>query len=144
MTSVFPQDDPVDDGYTPPQKKIKVARRLVPVRSETEITKECLGWLNTQPFTYAWKLHTSAFGEGGHPDIDGCANGRSIKIEMKKPGEKPDSRQMGRLKAWRAAGALVGWASSLDEVQAIFAHRHDPNWHNPLTAPGAEPLRKSI
>jgi hypothetical protein len=139
---VLPEDDP----YTPPVKitrKIKT-RSVKPVQSETAITAGCLLWLNAQPRTYAWKLHTGPLGKGGHPDIDGCTDGRSIKIEMKRPGEKPDPRQRGRLESWRAAGALVGWATSLEEVQQIYAHRHDPKWFNPLTRPGAEPLRKTL
>jgi hypothetical protein len=131
-------DEPLDDDYVPMTAAASSPRRRRPaVEPETAITKRVLGWLNTQPNTYAWKLHTSAMGEGGHPDIDGCVKGRCLKIEMKKPGERPDARQMGRLLAWREAGALVGWATSLDEARDIFNMHKDPLWRNPLTAPGA-------
>ena len=112
-------------------------RRRARVRSETDVTKECISWLKAQPGTHAWKLHTGPMGMGGHPDIDGCTRGRSIKIEMKRPGEKPDGRQMVRLLQWRAAGALVGWATSVEEVRAIFANWDNPEYVNPLTGPGA-------
>lgn len=115
----------------------KPPRRHPVVRPESEITKEAITWLKAQPRTYAWKLHTGPQGEGGHPDIDGCTNGRSIKIEMKRPGEKPTRRQMARLLQWRASGALVGWATSVEEVRAIFANANNPDYVNPLTGPGA-------
>jgi hypothetical protein len=125
--------DVLDERYDPG----KPPRRAPQHRPETEITKDAIIWLKTQPRTYAWKLHTGPQGEGGHPDIDGCTNGRSIKIEMKRPGETPTTRQMARLLRWRATGALVGWATSVEEVRAIFAHADDPEYVNPLTGPGA-------
>lgn len=117
-------------GNRPPRKRVAV-------KTEGAITGEALSWLNSQPGTYAWKLHTGPMGEGGHPDIDGCTQGRSIKIEMKRPGEVPTRRQMARLLQWRAAGALVGWATSVEEVRAIFANAGNPEYANPLTGPGA-------
>lgn len=118
-------------GNRPPRKRTRV-------KSETEITRECITWLKAQPGTYAWKLHTGPMSsETKHPDIDGCTNGRSIKIEMKRPGERPDKGQMARLLQWRAAGALVGWATSVEEVRAIFANADNPDYVNPLTGPGA-------
>lgn len=132
--------DVLDDRFDPqknPGPRNRPPRARAPVKTETVITGEALSWLNAQPDTYAWKLHTGPMGEGGHPDIDGCTRGRSIKIEMKRPGEKPTRRQMARLLRWRAAGALVGWATSVEEVRAIFAHADDPEYVNPLTGPGA-------
>lgn len=124
--------DVLDERYDPDRKP----RRQPSVEPESAITERALNWLNTLDGCYAWKLHTGPMGEGGHPDIDGCINGRSIKIEMKRPGEKPTRRQMGRLLQWRAAGALVGWATSVEEVRAII-EQSDPDYRNPLTGPGA-------
>lgn len=140
MNPLVPDADIVDDAPTmvPSIPSVTTApppaRR--PRRTESELTKLAIGWLNAQPGTYAWKLHTGAFGESGHPDIDGCVNGRSLKIEMKEPGLKPTVLQMARLQRWRAAGAMVGWATSLDHVQALHARAADPEWINPLTGPG--------
>lgn len=105
---------------------------------EGEITAQALRWLNKQPRTHAWKLHSSVRGQTGHPDIDACVDGRSLKIEMKRPGKKPEPHQIGRLKQWRAAGAIVGWASSLEHVQQLHARAATGGeWANPLTGPGA-------
>jgi hypothetical protein len=125
--------DVLDERFDPD----RAPRRQPSVEPEAKITERALTWLNAQPRCYAWKLHTGPMGEGGHPDIDGCIAGRSIKIEMKRPGEKPTRRQMGRLLRWRQAGALVGWATSVEEVRAIVAHAADLDWENPLTGPGA-------
>jgi len=106
-------------------------------RAETPRTQEVIAWLKTLPHTYAYKLHTSHRGEGGHPDVDCCSMGRTVKIEMKRPGRTPDSRQMERLRTWQAAGALVGWAETVEHAREILAHRDDPvPWINPLTEPG--------
>ncbi len=125
--------DILDQRYDPGRPP----RRQPQTEPESRITARALTWLNAQPRTYAWKLHTGSMGQGGHPDIDGCADGRCLKIEMKRPGEKPSQRQMARLLQWQAAGALVGWASSVEEVRAIVAHAADLGWENPLTGPGA-------
>ncbi|HYF71379.1 MAG TPA: hypothetical protein VD864_01085 [Nocardioides sp.] len=105
--------------------------------SETSRTQKVLTWLNAQPETFARKVHTGPMGEGGHPDIDGCQRGRAFKIEMKKPGERPTLRQMARLRRWQQAGALVGWAESIEHAAQILAHVDDLTWRNPLSGPGA-------
>lgn len=126
-----------DDDWAPPPK---TTHRPPPpkVRGETERTKDVLEWMNAQPGVYAFKKHTGAQGEGGHPDIFACRNGRMVLVEMKKPGEEPTARQYERLRAWRKAGAAVCWATDVDHVQQLFARIDvDENWINPLTGPGA-------
>lgn len=130
-----------DDTYTPPART--VARKPpLRVRGETERTNDVLAWLNVQPFTCAIKKHTNAYGQGGHPDIIGCRGGRTLMIEMKKPGETPTLRQMERLRTWQAAGAAVCWASDVEHVQQLFERLDEEParmWKNPLTGPGAPP-----
>ncbi len=128
-----------DEDFAPPPVRAP-ARRKPPlrVRSETERTKDVLDWLKAQPRTYAFKKHTSAQGEGGHPDIFACRAGRMVLVEMKKPGERPDTRQMQRLRTWQDAGAAVCWASDIAHVREMFDRMDaDPCWTNPLTGPGA-------
>lgn len=106
-------------------------------KSESDITKSVITWLKDQPNTYAWKVFSGSMGENGHPDVDGCSNGRSIKIEMKRPTKRPTSIQMARLRQWRETGAVVGWATSLDHVQQLVTYSiAHPDWRNPLTGPG--------
>lgn len=127
-----------DDECVPPAVTARRHREPPPrVRGETERTKDVLAWLKAQPCTYALKKHTNAQGEGGHPDIFACRAGRMVLVEMKRPGEKPDTRQMERLRTWQSAGALVCWAYDVDHVRALFERADaDPNWINPLTGPG--------
>jgi len=106
-------------------------------RSETVRTREVLDMLNGLPQTYAYKTHGGHRAEGGHPDIMACSRGRMVTIEMKRPGFRPDARQMQRLRAWQAAGAAVGWAETVEHAREIMAHLDDPvPWINPLTEPG--------
>lgn len=147
MSPIVPEDDRqfvVDDPFAPrydfqarARTKIIVPATTRGERSERDITEQAIDWLKRQPATYAWKLFSGALGESGHPDIDGCSGGRSIKIEMKRPGKKPTPIQMARLRQWREAGAIVGWATSASQVQQLFAYSMaHPAWRNPLTGPG--------
>lgn len=154
MSPIVPEDDlVVDDPFsravfgagpgsvadqTRARREIIVPRGTsTPRESEADITKKSIRWLKRQPATYAWKLFGSVMGETGHPDIDGCTGGRSIKIEMKRPGERPTAHQMARLRQWRETGAIVGWASSVEQVQQLVTYaKQSPEWRNPLTGPG--------
>lgn len=127
-----------DEDYTPPPPKRAHRTPPPPSRGETERTKDVLAWLKAQPRTYALKKHTNAQGEGGHPDIFACRNGRMVLVEMKVPGDRPNTRQMQRLRTWQEAGAAVCWADDIEHVRQLFARMDtDPNWINPLTRPGA-------
>lgn len=127
---------------TPTLRSQQVAKR--DRRSETPRTNEVLDYLKSLPNTYAYKVHGSHHGEGGHPDIDCCSAGRAVKIEMKRPGYRPDARQMQRLIDWQKAGALVGWAETVEHARQILAHRDDEvRWLNPLTGPGDPAVRGS-
>ena len=59
-------------------------------------------------------------GVAGDPDIDACIRGRSLQLEVKRPGEKPTLLQLKRLEEWRQAGALVGVVTSVAEVRTLF------------------------
>lgn len=111
----------------------KTGDRVAP---ESEITERVLTWLNSRPETFARKRFSSVRGQTGHPDIEGCSRGRSIQIEMKRPGERPTRLQFARMRVWQEAGALVGWACSVADVEQLFARLDQPGWRNPLTSPG--------
>ncbi len=128
-----------DDVNAPPPLRRRTAPP--PRRSETDRTKDVLEWMNAQPDTYAFKKHTGAQGEGGHPDIFACVAGRMVLVEMKVPGERPTGRQFERLRTWQKAGAAVCWADDVEHVQELWARLGDPQWRNPLTRPGAPDRR---
>lgn len=130
-----------DDDVSAPPSLRKRATPPPRRRGETERTKDVLAWMNAQPGTYAFKKHTGPQGEGGHPDIFACVNGRMVLVEMKRPGEKPDLRQFERLRAWQRAGAAVCWADEVGHVEELWTRLDDPQWHNPLTRPGAPDRR---
>jgi hypothetical protein len=82
----------------------------------------------------AVKVHASQMGNGGEPDVDACVRGRSVKVEVKQPGKVPTPRQMAVLRKWERAGALAGWVTSVEELDALLAHLDDPDWRNPQLA----------
>jgi len=60
----------------------------------------------------------------GTPDITGCIDGKSIFIEVKRPGENPTPKQRHELDLWLATGALTGVArSARDAVEIINGER---------------------
>ena len=79
-----------------------------------------LAYLNSLPGCLARKRWGGGMGIAGDPDIDACVCGRSLQIEVKRPGEKPTPLQVKRLEEWRLAGAIVGVVHSVDEVREIF------------------------
>lgn len=103
---------------------------------ETKRAALVLAWLNSLPCTHAIKKHTGPYGEAGHPDVFACSRGRMVLIEMKQPKKRPEPLQMKRLRDWQEAGALVGWAESVEHAQQIMAHRDDLAWRNTLEGPG--------
>jgi hypothetical protein len=58
------------------------------------------------------------YGES-HLDWVGCVNGRFVCIETKKPGGKPTPRQLGRIRAVRAAGGI---AMTIDGTPATTSY----------------------
>jgi hypothetical protein len=99
---------PVDDG-----------RRELYV-SETTIVKACLTYLRRLSFSRWETRHGTAYGRVGQPDIFGCYHGQHVEIEIKRPGEKPTERQNFEREKWRAARALVGWATSPAECRWVL------------------------
>ena len=88
--------------------------------SERAIVKAILAYLNGLPGCLARKRWGGGMGVAGDPDIDACIRGRSLQLEVKRPGEKPTPLQLKRLEEWRQAGALVGVVTSVAEVRTLF------------------------
>lgn len=92
------------------------------VPSERSIVDAIIRWLRNQPDGHARKVHGSSLGTAGEPDIDGCYHGRSVKIEVKRPGRESTLTPSQRvaLVRWRDAGAIVGVATSVDDVKELL------------------------
>jgi len=84
----------------------------MPQKPESRIVKRCLEFLLALPRCEAHKIHGSEFTRTGEPDIDACLNGRSLKIEVKQPGQKPTAIQQKRLGDWAMAGAWATFVTS--------------------------------
>jgi hypothetical protein len=66
----------------------------------------------------ARKVHGSRYSIG-EPDIDCVIWGVPLKVEVKVPGGKPTGLQRKRLEDWRAAGAVAGVVTSLEELDFL-------------------------
>jgi len=87
---------------------------------ESTIVKAVLRYLNGLPECVARKRWGSAMGLAGDPDIDACIRGRSVQLEVKRPGEKPTPLQARRLEEWGRAGAIVGVVDSVGKVRELL------------------------
>ena len=87
---------------------------------ESAIVKAILAYLNTLPQCLARKRWGGGMGVAGEPDIDACIRGRSLQLEVKRPGQHPTLLQLKRLEDWRRAGAIVGIVTSVAEVKALL------------------------
>ena len=88
--------------------------------NESAIVKAILAYLNALPECLARKRWGGGMGVAGEPDIDACLRGRSVQLEVKRPGQKPTPLQLKRLEQWRQAGALVAVVSSVEDVKALL------------------------
>lgn len=88
--------------------------------TERAIVKAILAYLNSLPGCLARKRWGGGMGVAGDPDIDACIRGRSVQLEVKRPGEKPTQLQMRRLCEWNNAGAVAATVTSVAEVGALL------------------------
>lgn len=58
--------------------------------------------------------------QAGEPDISGCYRGNCLKLETKRPGNKPTPRQASALARWAKAGAIAQVVTNLDQVKEII------------------------
>ena len=87
--------------------------------SERAIVKAVLAYLNSLPGCLARKRWGGGMGVAGDPDIDACIRGRSLQLEVKRPGEKPTPLQLKRLEEWRQAGAVVAVVHCASEAREV-------------------------
>lgn len=120
---------PDDEPFAARMRALRSAPTTV---AESTIVDELLGWLLVQHKVYARKVHQTAVTGSGEPDLDICWHGRAVKIEVKRPGQKPTPAQRRRMMVWRDAGALVDWVTSLDELKAVLSHVEDGGWEADL------------
>lgn len=91
------------------------------VALESGITSSVIKYLNSLPNCVAEKVAgTSSC--SGKPDINGCLDGQSFRIEMKTSdhGNTASLKQKLNLKKWAKAGAICGVCYSLKEVKELL------------------------
>lgn len=101
---------------------------------ESKIQGKIVEMIESFPTSHVRKVHGGKWGSGGEPDLDACVNGRSVKLEIKAPGNEPTTLQMKKLRVWEAAGALAGWADSVQQARELLTHLEDYEWKNPQLA----------
>lgn len=93
-------------------------------RLEKSITKRCLKWAQKIPCS-KWYKRKGGETNKGEPDISGCVQGIRFEIEIKTPGNKPTDLQDFKIKEWKAAGAISGWADSEEKFITIVKEGYD-------------------
>lgn len=127
----IPEDAPFSPRAATPARAGKPRRK-----PEAEVVAEALAMLRNRPATYARKVHGGAMGNVGEPDLDAVSEGRAIKLEAKAEGKRPEKAQVGALRRWAKAGALVGWFTCNDHIQQLLDHLHTPGFVPDLDHPG--------
>lgn len=92
--------------------------------TERAIVKSILAYLNSLPACLARKRWGGGMGVAGDPDIDACLRGRSVQLEVKRPGEKPTALQLRRLDEWQRAGAVAAVVHSVMEVKKLLTEKN--------------------
>jgi hypothetical protein len=134
MTSAF-EGFTVDPNLDSPRAVLPKSRRRTarPV-TEAAVKTGVLARLNLGG--YAITKHQTSYGKRGTPDVLACRKGRFVAIEVKRPGKTPDPDQLGEMRRWQEAGALVGWVQSVAHLEQLLDHLDDPSWRNNFKHPG--------
>ncbi len=87
--------------------------------TEKVISNNIIKWIKALPNAHARKVHGGPYGTIGEPDIDACIQGRTVKIEVKRPGKgyTLTPHQEAAIGRWNDAGAVAFVATSIDDVQ---------------------------
>lgn len=93
------------------------------MQTERSITTAILRRLNGLEGVYLKKTHGGAYSGSGWPDVVGCAQGRFVAMEVKRPGGRLTPLQESQLAHWRAAGAIADTVTSVGEAMGLLA-RH--------------------
>lgn len=111
----------------PKEKKAK--------RSEADIQKEILEWLNIQPFTFAFRtnnigvpLKNGGFRKSPTPGLSDliCSHkGRFMAIEVKTPKGKTTEDQEKFLKCCRATKSIGCVVTSVDDIITVLKELDD-------------------
>lgn len=88
--------------------------------TERAIVRAILAYMNGLPGCLARKRWGGGMGVAGDPDIDACIRGRSVQLEVKRPGERPTPLQLKRIEEWRRAGAVVAVVNSVADVRRLL------------------------
>ena len=88
--------------------------------SEKSVVNTILRFLNSLPACVARKRWGGGMGIAGDPDIDACICGRSLQLEVKRPGMRATRLQLKRLEEWRRAGAITAVVGSVDDVKELL------------------------
>lgn len=126
---------PADEAWDPEPQREKIRRRpAVKHKPESDVVADGIALL--RQIGYARKVHGSAFGNAGEPDVDAVVRGRGCKFEAKTGSNKPTATQMGAMRRWAKAGALVGWFRNNEHLNQLLAHLDDVNFVPDLEQPG--------
>ncbi len=86
---------------------------------ESSIVKGILKYLNNLPECYAIKTRGD-YHQAGQPDILGSWQGRSLALEVKRPGGRVTQLQLAILAKWRQAGAVAGVVYGVEDVKKLI------------------------
>lgn len=90
-----------------------------PAPSETEITRQITGYLATLPNCFYRKIFGGGYYQKpGLPDLYICYRGRSVWVEVKRPGGKLQPVQVETIERMKAAGAEVVVIHDVTELKA--------------------------
>ena len=108
------------------QHEVRMKKATVRLGSrmlERDIQEEIEQWLRTQVHRAWWdrkRMDVATTSRKGVPDFIGSFAGVPFGLEVKRPGEKPTTDQLGELAWMRKAGAATAVVFSRDEAVAFF------------------------
>jgi len=135
MNEAFAAFEVVDGLDAAPQRRSKSQRRG-PRETPESVTRAAGIAVLAAAGGYGIIKHQTGEGVRGTPDWVGVVAGRCVVVEFKRPGYSPTPAQLGQLRKWQRAGALAGWACTVEHVRQLLDHLTELGWLNNFTHPG--------
>lgn len=90
--------------------------------TEAVVTKTVIKAIRTEfPDAFVLKIHGGAYQRAGVPDLYVLIHGKSVWIELKRPGSDTTALQKAKLEQLAAAGAFCGTAECSETAIAIIS-----------------------
>ncbi len=90
-------------------------------KKESDLMRAALGWLNSQPGCFFFKVHGGQYQQSGIPDLIGHIQGVFVGIELKIGNNRPTQLQSHMINTILDTGGYACICYNLDDVEKHYS-----------------------